>query len=216
MRSRFDEQLELLNRAMIEMGALCEQSIQLISMTLNDKDKSFANEVSDIDDSIREFEKDIENRCLKLLLHQQPVAKDLRVVSSVLKMITDMGRIGTQANNIAEIIETMDLNVIDEIINIKEMANATKQMVFKSVDAYVKKDLDMAYRVVSDDDQVDAYFENIKRDLTTMIKNNSENVSEALDFLMISKYFERIGDHAANIAEWVIYSVTGEHKKLNL
>ncbi|MBE6840932.1 MAG: phosphate signaling complex protein PhoU [Ruminococcus sp.] len=212
MRSRFDEQLNTLNTEMIEMGALCEESIALASKALTTGDVSLAERVSALSADIDQKERDIESRCMKLLLQQQPVARDLRQISAALKMITDMERIGDQAEDIAEIITYLKGKTAEETVHIRDMAAETISMVTDSVDAYVKKDTELAKTVIGHDDKVDEYFDRIKGSLIKMIAENPENGEYALDLLMIAKYFERIGDHATNIAEWVIFSVTGERK----
>ena len=212
MRSRFDEQLNTLNIEMIEMGALCEESIALASKALTTGDVSLAERVSVLSADIDQKERNIESRCMTLLLQQQPVARDLRQISAALKMITDMERIGDQAEDIAEIINYLEGRTAEETVNIRDMAAETISMVTDSVDAYVKKDTELAKTVIGHDDKVDEYFDRIKGSLIKMIAENPENGEYALDLLMIAKYFERIGDHATNIAEWVIFSVTGEHK----
>ena len=212
MRSRFDEQLNTLNTEMIEMGALCEESIALASKALTTGDVSLAERVSELSADIDQKERDIESRCMKLLLQQQPVARDLRQVSAALKMITDMERIGDQAEDIAEIITYLEGRTAEETVHIRDMAAETISMVTDSVDAYVKNDIDLAMLVIAHDDKVDRYFDKVKSSLIKMIAETPENGEYALDLLMIAKYFERIGDHATNIAEWVIFSVTGEHK----
>ncbi|MGN1102660.1 MAG: phosphate signaling complex protein PhoU [Huintestinicola sp.] len=212
MRSRFDEQLALLNTGLIEMGALCEEAIALASKALSVGDISLAERVAPLSADIDRKEREIESCCLKLLLQQQPVARDLRQISAALKMITDMERIGDQAEDIAEIITFLDGRIAEEATNIREMASETITMVTDSVDAYVKQDVEIAKAVIAHDDKVDEYFDSIKTCLIKMIADNPESGEYALDLLMITKYFERIGDHATNIAEWVIFSVTGEHK----
>ena len=212
MRSRFDEQLNTLNTEMIEMGALCEESIALASKALTTGDVSLAERVSSLSADIDQKERDIESLCMKLLLQQQPVARDLRQISAALKMITDMERIGDQAEDIAEIITYLEGRTAEETVHIRDMAAETISMVTDSVDAYVKNDIDLAMLVIAHDDKVDEYFDKVKSRLIKMIADNPENGEYALDLLMIAKYFERIGDHATNIAEWVIFSVTGQHK----
>ena len=212
MRSRFDEQLNTLNTEMIEMGAMCEEAIALASKALTSGDVALAEKVASISSDIDQKERDIEARCLKLLLQQQPVARDLRQISAALKMITDMERIGDQAEDIAEIITYLEGRTAEETVHIRDMAAETISMVTDSVDAYVKKDTGLAKAVIVHDDKVDEYFDRIKQSLIKMIAEDPENGEYALDLLMIAKYFERIGDHATNIAEWVIFSVTGEHK----
>lgn len=211
MRSRFDEQLAILNRELIEMGALCEEAIALAAKALTDKDKSMAAKVAAMDAEIDQKERNIESMCLKLLLQQQPVAKDLRQISAALKMITDMERIGDQAEDISEIVITLDGRYAENSALLKGMAESTIQMVTESVDAYVKRDTALAQQVIKMDDIVDDYFAQVKAELISKIAGEPADGEYALDLLMIAKYLERIGDHAVNIAEWVIFSVTGRH-----
>ena len=211
MRSRFDEQLAQLERELIEMGALCEESIALAVKSLGDG--SLARQVAPLDTEIDRKEREIESLCLKLLLKQQPVAKDLRQISAALKMITDMERIGDQAEDIAEIITFLGGRGAENSNLLREMARSTIKMVTESVDAYVKHDTALADQVIAEDDTVDDYFARVKKDLIKRIAQDPDDGEFALDLLMIAKYFERIGDHATNIAEWVIFSVTGEHKE---
>ncbi|MGN0585602.1 MAG: phosphate signaling complex protein PhoU [Ruminococcus sp.] len=213
MRSRFDEQLAKLNTEMIEMGALCEEAIALVSKAFAEGSLSLAEKVAPISSDIDHKERDIESLCLKLLLQQQPVAKDLRQISAALKMITDMERIGDQAEDIADIITCIHGKTPKETINISDMASETILMVTDSVDAYVKRDTALAKLVIAHDDRVDSFFDKIKNSLIKVIAENPDEGEYALDLLMIAKYFERIGDHAVNIAEWVIFSVTGERSQ---
>lgn len=212
MRSRFDEQLAQLNREMIEMGALCEEVISLASRALDCGDAALAAQVTPRDKEIDRKERAIETLCLKLLLEQQPVARDLRQISAALKMITDMERIGDQAEDIAEIITFLDGGSAGEETYLHEMAEATIRMVTDSVDAYVERNIALAQTVIEYDDVVDEYFVRVKKRLIELIAAGTADGEYALDLLMIAKYFERIGDHATNLAEWVIYAVTGEHK----
>lgn len=213
MRNRFDEQLMLLNRKMIEMGALCEELISLVAKALLSGDSEGANEARAQGHEIDQMEREIESICLKLLLQQQPVARDLRQISAALKMITDMERIGDQAEDIAEIIPFLDGRTGAELADFKPMAEATCKMVTDSIDAYVKQDLPLAKAVAGRDDIVDDAFSRVKDTLIKMISENNADGEYAVDLLMIAKYFERIGDHAVNIAEWVEFSVTGVHKE---
>lgn len=213
MRNRFDEQLVLLNKKMIEMGALCENVIAISAKALLEGDVDKAKTVKETGVGIDHMEREIESICLKLLLQQQPVARDLRQISAALKMITDMERIGDQAEDIAEIIPFLSGRTGEECTEIREMAEVTINMVTDCVDAYVKQDLKLARSVYEHDDVVDACFDKVKTKLISMIAQNTENGEYAIDLLMIAKYFERIGDHAVNIAEWVEFSVTGEHKE---
>ena len=213
MRSKFDEQLALLNKEMIEMGALCEEAIAMTAKALSEGDLSLAAKVAPISSEIDHKERDIESRCLKLLLQQQPVARDLRQISAALKMITDMERIGDQAEDIAEIITCLNGRTANESAHIHDMAKETIKMVTKSVAAFVSQDVELAKSVIGLDDTVDNYFISAKNKLIEIIAANPTDGEYALDLLMITKYFERIGDHAVNIAEWVIFSVTGIHKE---
>ena len=211
MRSRFDEQLAILNRELIDMGALCEEAIALAAKALTDKDKTMAAKVAAMDAEIDQKERNIESMCLKLLLQQQPVARDLRQISAALKMITDMERIGDQAEDISEIVITLDGRYAENSALLKGMAESAIQMVTESVDAYVKRDTALAHKVIEMDDIVDDYFDQVKAELISKIAGEPADGEYALDLLMIAKYLERIGDHAVNIAEWVIFSVTGRH-----
>ena len=218
MRSHFDEQLAELNRELIAMGALCEEAIAIAAKALMTGDTCLAAKVSPVDSEIDHMERGIESMCLKLLLQQQPVATDLRKISSALKMITDMERIGDQAEDIAEIVQFLDEPAKEEALihkdgQLREMAKATIRMVTESIHAYVKHDVKVAEQVLKEDDIVDGYFAQVKRQLIDKIAANPAEGEYALDLLMIAKYFERIGDHAENIAEWVIFMVTGEHKE---
>ena len=214
MRNRFDEQLFELNREIIEMGAMCEEAIASAAKALSASDMALAAKVCENSSAIDQMERDIEGRCMKLLLHQQPVARDLRLISAALKMITDMERIGDQAEDIAEIVTFLNGHTMEGMELIEEMARETIEMVTASVDAFVKKDVELAKKVIEQDDIVDDYFSRVKCGIITLIAENPADGEFALDLLMISKYFERIGDHATNIAEWVIYSVTGTHKEV--
>ena len=212
MRSRFDRQLSLLNRKMAEMGGECESIIASAVKALLAGSAEDARRAREQGHRIDQLEREIESICLKLLLQQQPVARDLRVISAALKMITDMERIGDQAEDIAEIITTLGGRTGAECADIRVMAEATIKMVTDSVDAYVRQDLPLAQSVDEYDDVVDDAFCRVKNTLIAMIAQNTAEGEYALDLLMIAKYFERIGDHAVNIAEWVQFSVTGEHK----
>ena len=213
MRSQFDQQLAQLHRELIEMGALCEEVIALSSQALTEGDASLARRVAPLDRDIDRKERDIENLCLRLLLHQQPVAGDLRRISAALKMITDMERIGDQAEDIAEIVLFLDGRPSEHNGLLQQMARAAITMVTNSVDAFVKRDTHLATQVVRSDDTVDLYFSDIKQSLITKISENPADGAYFLDCLMIAKYFERIADHAVNIAQWVIFSVTGVHEE---
>lgn len=212
MRSKFDEQLKLLNKKMIEMGSLCEELIALVAKALLEGNAEDARKAQSHGKEIDRMEREIESVCLKLLLQQQPVARDLRVISAALKMITDMERIGDQAEDIAEIIPFLNGKTGKELSDFGPMAKATCEMVTDSIDAYVKQDLELAKSVCEHDDIVDNSFKRVKNTLIEMISQNKADGEYAVDLLMIAKYFERIGDHATNIAEWVEFSITGVHK----
>ncbi len=212
MRSRFDEQLATLNKELIEMGALCEEAIADAAKALMTADEKTAAKVEPLEAEINQKERDIESLCLKMLLQQQPVARDLRQISAALKMITDLERIGDQASDIAEIITFIDKKAGVDCEPICLMAEATIRMVTESIDAFVKRDVGIAQQAIEHDDTADDYFLKVKRSLINMIAQRPADGEHALDLLMIAKYFERIGDHAVNIAEWVIFSVTGVHK----
>ncbi len=217
MRAYFDQQLERLNTMLTEMGALVETAISRAVYALEHGDREFARQAIQFDKQIDEKEQTIEALCLRLLLQQQPVAGDLRVISSALKMITDMERIGDQAADIAEITSHLAESGNVQVWNsahIHRMAVETIGMVTESIDAFVRKDLELAKAVVKRDDIVDDLFVAVRADLISMINQSPADGEQALDYLMITKYFERIGDHATNIAEWVIFSITGEHFSL--
>jgi len=212
VRSGFDRELDLLNDMLIEMGNLIESSINAAVSALKEQNVELAKRVIEADNEIDDMEKEIEERCLKLLLRQQPVAKDLRFISSALKMITDMERIGDQAADISEITIMMAGEpYIKDIVHIPQMAEITIKMVKYSIDSFVKRDIDLVKKVIHMDDQVDDLFDIIKNELVDIVRENIEHKEQVVDLLMIAKYFERIGDHAQNITEWVYYAITGEH-----
>ncbi|MEG2082012.1 MAG: phosphate signaling complex protein PhoU [Oscillospiraceae bacterium] len=213
MRSNFDKQLVVLNSQLTDMAALAENAIDCAAEALIFFDKEKAKLAIEYDGEIDEIEKEIERLCLLILLQQQPVAKDLRQVSAALKMITDMERIGDQARDISEIILTSPQKIqITQEGNIAQMARATKKMIHDVVDSFVKADIQLAQQIIDFDDVIDNFYDNARRELIEEIQSGSERVEVAVDLLSISKYFERIGDHATNIAEWVIFSLTGVHK----
>ena len=212
MRNRFDRQLVTLNDEMIEMGSMIEKAIQQAITALITQDVDKAKEIIEYDEDIDHQEKTIENLCLKLLLQQQPVARDLRVISSALKMITDMERIGDQASDISEMAILMaDRPYIKKLEHIQEMAKESSLMLVGSIEAFVNKDLQQAHDIIVRDDVVDELFEKIKTELIKMIHKDPNVGDQAMDLLMVAKYLERIGDHACNIADWVIFSITGTH-----
>ena len=213
MRKTFDEQLTLLQREMMEMGSLIERAIQSASEALIKQDLEAANQAIIREREVDQKEREIESLCIKLLLQQQPVARDLRQISAALKMITDMERIGDQASDISGIVIYLQGQpYIKKLEHLPQMANAAIRMVSGSIDAYVKKDLALAQEVIAMDDIIDGLFDVIKQELIDLIRVDANNGGQAIDLLMIAKYFERIGDHAQNIAEWVEYSITGMHK----
>ena len=212
MRDFFQEQLKELNRELVKMGADCEEIIALASHSLTGWNEELAKNVSVIGARIDEGYRTVENICLKLLLRQQPVARDLRVISAAMKMITDMERIGDQAEDIVDLVPRMVRRADEKYPRIREMAKAAQQMVTEAVDAYVKQDLELAHAVMKHDDIVDDYFSRVKTGIIGIIAENPNEGEYALDLLMIAKYFERIGDHCTNIAEWVEFSVTGIHR----
>lgn len=213
MRNRFDRQLEQLNNELITMGGLIEKAIEMAITGMVNQDVELANKAIAFDNEIDEQEKEIENLCLKLLLQQQPVAKDLRLISSALKMITDMERIGDHAADISEItIQLANQEYIKKLEHIRQMAKETTVMVVKSIEAFVNRNIDVAKEVIRNDDIVDDLFDEVKSELIKLISLDTKNGEQAADLIMIAKYFERIGDHATNIAEWVIFSIKGNHK----
>lgn len=212
MRDKFDQELDLLNKKLIKMGSLVETRIESAIDALINRDIDLAKNIIAGDVEIDEMERDIESRCLKLLLKQHPVAGDLRLISSILKMITDLERIGDHAKDISEItLSFKGVEYIKELTHIPQMGEATISMVKKSIDAFVNRDMDLAHQVINLDDKVDDLFDTIKEELIVLIRDDIDNGEQSINFLMISKYLERIGDHAENIAEWVLYSITGEH-----
>ena len=211
MRTRFDRQLEQLNVELIRMGALCEEAISIVAKSLLDGDLTYLPHALDLDDQIDDKGREIEALCMKILLQQQPVASDLRMVSSALKMISDMERIGDQASDICEI-ATMGHLRSPRPEHFASMAQAAISMVHRAIDAYVHKDIELAQQVELSDDIVDALFNDVKADLIAGLRGHPDRTEECLDLLMIAKYLERIGDHAVNIAEWVVYAITGLYK----
>ncbi len=241
MRNRFDRQLTDLNKNLIEMGSCCENCIGLVAMALAKIQKQdnaggadaedtpenaspatvsegalerVLNTVYETESEIDKLESEIENLCLRLLLEQQPVARDLRYISAALKMISDMERIGDQCSDIADIVSFLqkgDEGKMQSTTHIQEMATATMSMVTEAVDSFIKRDLDLAKKVEESDDVVDELFSRVKSEIVALISQYPDQGEALLDFLMVAKYFERIGDHATNIAEWVVFSITGQH-----
>lgn len=211
MRTQYNAQLTTLNTSMIRMSALCEDAISAAIQGLLEDDIALVEKVAGIELEIDQFERDIERLCMRLLLMQQPVATDLRVVSSALKMISDLERIGDQAFDIADITRHVSFQDFSSKVHIKEMAKAVITMVTDSVDSYVNHDTALAKKVAEEDDRVDALFLKVRNELADLIRTNQDRAEDALDLLMIAKYLERIGDHAVNVSEWVIYAITGDH-----
>ena len=213
MRSRFDQQLDRLHTELIEMGALIEYAIANAAGALLGQDVHLAARSIAFDREVDQKEKDIEALCFKLLLQQQPVARDLWLVNAALKMITDMERIGDQSADIAEIAGHLaGAPYVTDTAIFERMSAAARGMVTRSVDAFVRRDLSLAQAVILDDDIVDAQFCDVRHTLVALIREDAANGEQALDLLMVAKYLERIADHAVNIAEWVVYSITGVHK----
>ena len=211
MRNKFDMQLELLNEQLTRMGELCELAINRVTKALVEGNLEQAKKVMAADEEIDQMEKDIERLCLKLLLQQQPVARDLRQISAALKMITDMERIGDQTADIAEIIISAGMSEAGDVKKIEEMSAGVARMVNDSVTAYVERDLELARKVMEADDNIDGLFDDIRRSIINLIAEGNRG-EQGVDLIMIAKYLERIGDHATNIAEWVEFSITGSHK----
>lgn len=212
MRDFYDKQLEKLNNYLEKMGTLIERAIQESISALMKQDKEEAEKTIRYDSEINNKEREIENLCMSLLLSQQPVATDLRMVSAALKMVTDMERIGDHAADIAELTLLLAENgVPTDLSEIEKMAKETTYMVKESVDAYIQRDTNKASQVIKYDDVVDDYFVKIRKMIIKRINENIQDGEQAADVLMIAKYLERIGDHATNIAEWVLFYITGEH-----
>ena len=210
MRSMFDQQLKTLNEEMLYMGGLCEDTIQQTIEALMSGDVKKAHALNNMMSQLTQQERSIENICLKLLMQQQPVARDLRTISSSLKMVTDMERIGIQACEIAEIIAAGNVVRATDKVDFQELSNEVSHMVQMAMMAYDKKNMDLADEVIRYDDVVDKLFCDIRGDLIKQLKDDTNDAECFIDMLMIDKYFERIGDHAVNIASWVKFSITGE------
>ena len=212
MRNTFQEQLEQLNVELIRMGALCEEAISDATKAYLEGDRELGQQACRLEQEIDHKERDIESQCMKLLLRQQPVARDLRAVSAAMRMISDMERIGDQALDIAEIARDMAPNHLGSRTPMEEMAREAISMVTDSVDSFVRGDLNLAHGVIARDDRVDGLFLQVREELTGLIAAG-EDGSVCLDMLMVAKYFERIGDHACNIAQWVEYALTGQYEE---
>lgn len=216
MRNQFDRQLNTLNGELIQMGHMVEQAIEHAIEAMVHQDAEKARQNMEFDSEVDQQEKDIETLCMKLLMKQQPVARDLRLISAALKMITDMERIGDQAADISELalclVNEKELPMMDRM---KQMSQECMLMVMKALEAFVAKDIEMAKKVIARDDVIDAMFDDTKKEVIELIQNHGAGAEVATDLLMVAKYFERIGDHATNIAEWVIFSINGTHPTIN-
>ena len=208
MRNKFDNELDLLNQNLIKMGALCEHAILLAMKCFEENETVTVDEVKSVEIKIDEFEHEIERQCLKLFLHEQPVAKDLRIISSIMKMITDLERIGDQSVDIAYL--SQYTNTINP--HVKVMAQEAIKMLTNAINSFVNHDLELASKTISQDDIVDDLFLQVRCEIINILKLESEHEEQALDTLMIAKYLERIADHAVNVSEWVVFSITGLHK----
>lgn len=213
VRSRFAAQMELLNTELIVMGTLCENALEHVMQALQEDNDALNREIIILGKRTEEKEREVENICINLLLKQQPVASDLRQISAALKMITDLSRIGEQAGNIAEILGKAEFGRDYDTTLLQQMATAAKKMVSTSLDAFVKGDLRLAQQVERDDDVVDELFSRAKKELIQVIRSTRDSGEQAIDYLMIAKYFEKIGDHAVNISQWVLFMITGAHEE---
>ena len=211
MRKKFDQELEAVKENLAKMGLLCEQGIEMAIGYIEKPDQKLETSIAETEQEIDDMERQIENQCLKLFMREQPVASDLRAVSAAMRMISDLERIGDHAEDIAEVAKYLneDGSPAGSMNELREMSRAASAMVRNAVEAYAKKDLDLANQVAASDDVVDSYFEKIKRDIATQISENVESAQHGLDSLMVAKYLERIGDHSVNLAEWVRFMITG-------
>ena len=210
MRTLFDEQLNLLHTSMVSMGTLCEDAIAMAAKALEEKDTVLAEKVPALAGQIDRKEREIESLCMRLLLTQQPVASDLRVISAALKMVTDLERIGNQSADIAEIVQTRASLMSVRSDTVHDMALAVIKMVNDSIDAFLRADVEEAGAVIRYDDVVDRCFDTVKSELVDRLKSDASCREDVVDILMIAKYLERIGDHAVNVAKWALFSLTGE------
>lgn len=211
MRKKFDQELEAVKENLAKMGLLCQQGIEMAIEYIEKPDQKLEISIAETEQEIDDMERQIENQCLKLFMREQPVAGDLRAVSAAMRMISDLERIGDHAEDIAEVAKYLneDGSPAGSMNELREMSRAASAMVRNAVEAYAKKDLDLADQVAASDDVVDSYFEKIKRDIATQISENVESAQHGLDSLMVAKYLERIGDHSVNLAEWVRFMITG-------
>lgn len=211
MRKKFDQELEAVKENLAKMGLLCQQGIEMAIEYIEKPDQKLETSIAETEQEIDDMERQIESQCLKLFMREQPVASDLRAVSAAMRMISDLERIGDHAEDIAEVAKYLneDGSPAGSMNELREMSRAASAMVRNAVEAYAKKDLDLANQVAASDDVVDSYFEKIKRDIATQISENVESAQHGLDSLMVAKYLERIGDHSVNLAEWVRFMITG-------
>ena len=211
MRKKFDQELEAVKENLAKMGLLCEQGIEMAIEYIEKPDQKLETSIAETEQEIDDMERQIESQCLKLFMREQPVASDLRAVSAAMRMISDLERIGDHAEDIAEVAKYLneDGSPAGSMNELREMSRAASAMVRNAVEAYAKKDLDLANQVAASYDVVDSYFEKIKRDIATQISENVESAQHGLDSLMVAKYLERIGDHSVNLAEWVRFMITG-------
>lgn len=211
MRKKFDQELEAVKENLAKMGLLCEQGIEMAIEYIEKPDQKLETSIAETEQEIDDMERQIESQCLKLFMREQPVASDLRAVSAAMRMISDLERIGDHAEDIAEVAKYLneDGSPAGSMNELREMSRAASAMVRNAVEAYAKKDLDLANQVAASDDVVDSYFEKIKKDIATQISQNVETAQHGLDSLMVAKYLERIGDHSVNLAEWVRFMITG-------
>ncbi len=213
MSNLIDSEISALHKEVILMGNLCEKAIESASKALLSNDIDCAKEAVSLEEEINDKDREIEDICLTFLLKQHPVAKDLRKISATLKMLTDLERIGDQARDIAEIVLNNDLSNYKSSSHIQSLADATMKMVSDIIDAYVRSDIALCESVIKYDNVVDDLFDEMKDDIISIVKENNAEIENAIFLLMIAKYFERIGDHATNIAEWVEFSITGKHRR---
>lgn len=209
MRDKYQEDLEKLNANILKMGKMIEIAIESTIIALMGRDIQAAVTVSENDEAIDNMEREIEGLCMKLLLQQQPVATDLRVITAALKMVTDMERIGDHASDIAELVLQIPDCKYNKMDTITEISTQIINMIHKSIESFINRNYDMAQVVIAQDDIVDNLYHEIKTDLIQKIKKTDDG-EQILDYLLIAKYFERIGDHATNIAKWVVFAITGK------
>lgn len=214
IRKLFEDELAELKNELVEMCRLTETMIESAITALTNRDRELGKSIGEMDKRVNEYEMDIEKRCMRILLKQQPVAKDFREVSTALKMITDIERFGDQASDIGDLVYTMPGDrYIKELTHIKEMGRLAIKMVRESVNSFIRNDPSLADEVIATDDQMDTLFTTVKEELIMLIKKDASNGDQAIELMMVAKYLERIGDHAVNVAEWAKYNETGVHQK---